>query len=1051
MSAAASTLAVAPRPARARAPRPALFRAAARPMVRVPSMPVEVFGSATALESLPGSLLPADARVRAAVAVGSPSLYERLRAATPASTDAPELRRKLLRYVIRMSSRPTPFGLFAGVAQTTWGAATDLVIAPHESTTRTRPDMEWLLLRLTALEARPEVRRRLRLWTNPAAFVYGGRVVVSKRQNPGSRAAGSVSVRATSVVVRALDLARHPVPYAELAAALLAASPAAGSQKVDALLDGLHASGVLLTDLRPAPTADDPVEGLLRRLEGIPEAEAVHAEIAELARAARAWDALTDRERAEAYVRLATGDGPEGSGGTKSRVQVDMAVGLRGATILDEIGVEAARAAELLLAMSPSPKGLRFLAQYRADFAARYGEDREVPLLELLDPECGVPYWMRPTSLDDPKRDRVVVDLATRALFERRPVVHVDDALLKQLRTCEIAPGTAPTSLDVNVVVAAASRESLDRGEYQVILGAVVGALSAGCMLGRFADLLPQAKQELSDILRAEQQTTGGAVHAELVDQPRDLHAANVVVRPAIAAHELPVGALPSVPPENVIPLRELVVGVRDDRFYLRWPKGGADVVIRTGHMLNPAGSLTVAQFLHDVSRDGDPVLAGFHWGPASGFPFLPRIQVGRIVLSLAHWWLPAADARRELHAQDAAAFRAAFAQWRERWMLPRHVYVGSVDHRLLLDLDDPDHVEELRRDVVRLAPDDSLEIQEGLPGVDDAWLEGPDGHYVCELSVALVQDPAKRRPVNVNVNVPEPPVPPRDLPPRSAVLRSPGTDWLFLKLYTPKFLEEDLLAGPVRKFARHVVERGLADAWFFIRYGDPDLHVRLRFHGDPARLVSELTPAAFAWLGGLVDERVCTRFVVDTYDREVERYGGQDGMRIAEAIFAADSVATADLLALPGAAKADARSDLAVLTVADLLDALGLGAPARLAWLKGLGLAKSRADFAADYRQRRDRLVALLRAPVDDAALAFGKDAVDALARRREALRPLGRELAEASVAGRLTQPRATLLRSYVHMHCNRLLGPDGEAERRLYGVLVRAHEALHHERTPR
>jgi thiopeptide-type bacteriocin biosynthesis protein len=390
--------------------------------------------------------------------------------------------------------------------------------------------------------------------------------------------------------------------------------------------------------------------------------------------------------------------------------------------------------------------------------------------------------------------------------------------------------------------------------------------------------------------------------------------------------------------------------------------------------------------------------------------------------------------------------------------MLPRHVTIGSVDHRLLLDLDHPEHVEELRRDVLKLAPDDSLEIEEGLPGVDDAWLEGPDGHYVCELSVAVVQDPAKARkaPVHVRtpapVPVPDPPTPPRELPARSSVIRPPGSEWLFLKLYTPKFLEEELIAGPIRKFARHAVERGLADDWFFIRYGDPDLHVRLRFRGDPAKLVSELAPAAFAWLGPLVEERICTRFTVDTYDREVERYGGPEGVRIAEAIFAADSVATADLLALPGRlAKADDRADLAVLTVTELLDGLGFDATARLAWLKGLGLAQSRADFAADYRQRRDRLVALLRAPAGEGGSAFGKDVADILARRRAALLPRGHELADAAAAGRLTQPTATLLRSHVHMHANRLLGPDTEAERRLYGVLVRTHESLKYERTPR
>lgn len=1056
-----------PRPARARAPRPALYRVADRLTVRAPRMPVELYRALTEpvegkpLNTLPGSLLPADTRIQAAVAVGSPSLFERLRDTKPSASDARELQSKLQRYLVRMSTRPTPFGLFAGVAQARWGDETDVAIVPHESRTRTRPDMEWLALRLGAVESRREVRRHLRLWAHPAAFVHGGRVILSKRQSLGTRVGTSVSIRATSVVVRALDLARQPVAHAELASMLVDSSPGATVEKVEALLDQLHDSGLLLTDLRLAPTAVDPVDRALRPLEGIPEADDVRTELAELARAAKAWDRMPDDERAEAYLRLATSPGatdvapaeepPTAPGASKpgetrlkSRVQVDMALGLRGSRVYGEIGVEAARAAELLLGMTPSPQGLRYVAAYRDDFVARYGADREVPLLELLDPDCGIPYALRQLGLGDPKRDPVLLDLATRALFERQRVVTLDDAKLEQLRSYELSPETAPLSLDINVAVAARSREGLDRGEYQVVVSAVAGAQAAGCMLGRFADVLPEGAQDLADAVRAQERLTPGALWAELVDVPRDLHGANVVVRPGVATHEIVVGACPSLPAEQVIPLRELVVGVRGDRFYVRWPKGNTDVVVRAGHMLNPASSGTVAQFLGDVSRDGRAVFAGFQWGPASGFPFLPRVQVGRIVLSLAHWWLRASDARRELRAKEPAAFPVALAAWRERWMVPRHVYVGMVDHRLLLDLEHPDHVEELRREIVRMNAEQSVELHEGLPGIDDAWLPGDDGHYLCELCVSLVQDPAKSRKGVAPV------VPPSrvasEAPAHATVVRPPGSEWVFLKVYTPKFLEEELLAGAVRKFARQAVERGLAEEWFFVRYADPELHVRLRFRGSPGKLVSELLPAAFAWLGALVDERVCSRFVVDTYDREVERYGGPEGMRLAESVFAADSVAVAELLALLGRASADDRTCLALRTVTELLGALGLGERGRLAWLKGLGLAKCRADFAGEYRRLRDRLVALLHAPPEHAARAFGKDAVEVLARRREALEPLGRELAAVAKAGLLSQPPATLFRSHVHMHLNRLLGPDPEAERRVYGLLVRTHESLHH-----
>src|SRR4029077_3105180 len=112
------------------------------------------------------------------------------------------------------------------------------------------------------------------------------------------------------------------------------------------------------------------------------------------------WDTLPEEERGDAFLPLAGSTSK-----IKSRVQVDLALGLRGASISGEIGIEAARAAELLLRMTPSPRGLRYLAAYREAFVERYGLEREVPLLELVDPDCGLPYALRRMDLSDEKRD----------------------------------------------------------------------------------------------------------------------------------------------------------------------------------------------------------------------------------------------------------------------------------------------------------------------------------------------------------------------------------------------------------------------------------------------------------------------------------------------------------------------------------------------------------------------------------------------------------------------------------------------------------------------
>src|SRR5689334_12490027 len=157
---------------------------------------------------------------------------------------------------------------------------------------------------------------------------------------------------------------------------------------------------------------------------------------------------------------------------------------------------------------------------------------------------------------------------------------------------------------------------------------------------------------------------------------------------------------------------------------------------------------------------------------------------------------------------------------------------------------------------------------------------------------------------------------------------RAPGSDWMFVKLYCPADLETELLSGPVRAFTRDVGGQGFCD-WFFIRYSDPRRHIRLRFRGDPPRLLSELLPRITAWANDLISSGACQRFSIDTYDRELHRFGGPHGLAAAEDFFCADSAAVGDLLA----SRAMDPLPTAVMTVDALLQGFGLSRQERAQW----------------------------------------------------------------------------------------------------------------------
>ena len=132
-------------------------------LVRAPLLPVEAYlalgqppaGGFANGKHAPDARLPDDPRICTALAVGGGNLYDVLSRADASGKSDPDAGAKLLRYLIRMSTRPTPYGLFAGVALARWGSETDLSLAATRPRTRTRPDMAWLLRLVMEAESRP--------------------------------------------------------------------------------------------------------------------------------------------------------------------------------------------------------------------------------------------------------------------------------------------------------------------------------------------------------------------------------------------------------------------------------------------------------------------------------------------------------------------------------------------------------------------------------------------------------------------------------------------------------------------------------------------------------------------------------------------------------------------------------------------------------------------------------------------------------------------------------------------------------------------------------
>ncbi|MFD9409358.1 lantibiotic dehydratase [Streptomyces sp. NPDC059989] len=948
----------------------------------------------------------------------------------------------LLRYVTRMATRPTPFGAFSGVAMGEFGPATTARLGrPEEHRLRVRADMGWLLGLIKRLDESDDLLRRLRLVLNPMADTAGDRVVLPQADKYGRHDARSVRIRATPAVGLVMRTAATPVPYERITAELAAAFPEVTAETVEGLVRQMWDLGFLISDLRPPQTAERPEHHVLKRLTGIPAAQETADRLSAVADLAdRADDAASLRRLAAAQQDLVPGhDGRP--------YQADMALHLDGPVLNASIGEAAAEAVGVLVRLSAAHGTRNHLTRYREEFTERYGEGTRVPVLGLLSPDTGLDapptYTNPPRSIELPgatpehtaRLDALLVEFAQQAWWDKSFEVELTDAWLERLSPRGPVPDPPP-AMEVYLQLHAADRAALDRGEWQAVLR-YDSLTYGGRTFGRFSELLGEsAAERLRGYARAEEALFPDVAYAELAFLPPYGRAANITLRPAVRPYEIPVNTTPSVGPDQVLPLADILVGVSGERFHLWSQKLDREVVVAQHHMLSPAMAPNVARFLLEASQDGCVMPSGFHWGPAEAAPFLPRVTRGQIVLRPAQWRLTRSPAAATdpagAHGRTGLAAPAAGTPsthplddldgWRRRWNVPRHVYLVESDQRLLLDLDHPACRAELRAELDERG---TLVFHEMLPSFDGMWLQDADGeHYAAEVVVpVLARDAvrATRAPV------------PRQGRAVPVERHLPGGAWTFLKVYAAPERQDEIIAGPLLDLVAGLGREGLLDRWFYIRYADPFPHLRLRVRGtDADRTLTEVT----AWGRDLVARGLALDIELAGYAPETARYGGPEVFDTAERLFSANSEATALLLSR----QPDIRPEFLAVAALDTLHAQWGMPPGggRVHHTGGHDAAHVR-NTRTLFREHRAYLCELLspweRDPHEEGR-AHRLLLRETFAAQAPAVAETAGAVREAARRGLLVGSEDSILASLAHMQINRLLPIDLQREARSHAL---------------
>lgn len=949
----------------------------------------------------------------------------------------------LLKYWLRTQSRCTPFGLFASCGTGRWNEVGEVIIQQNDLRRKTKFDMNFVCQLSRYLSQLPELESRLLFYPNNSIYSSLNQLRYVEYKYVNNRRSHTISqVDKSEYLSEILHCAGHGATIQSLVNVLV--HMGIRTSEACEFVQELIEYQILSSELEPAITGSDPlgqVENVINKIAGKINSPELLELLSLITKVRERFNVLDHQfvNDASAYKQIS--DELKNLNlpmNEKYLFHVDSFSHSKNVSVSAVVQKELINAIDFLNVFNtsaPNPE----LEEFKTRFFDRY-ERREISLLELMDPETGLGYPLKEVHGINPIIDDLgILGKGTSdSLTWNSKQTTLLRRLVKAISNNETVVtfskedfGAQPETINLAPTFTVMFRVIDNARGYVQLNGIGVGS-SAANLLARFAYGSEDIFEIAMDVTKFEEQAYKNKIVAEIVHLPES-RTGNVLLRPVLRDYEIPYLAKSGVAMENQIGLEDLLISVKHGRIILRSKRLNKEIIPRlsTAHNFS-FNSLPVYRFLCDLQfQDIDKPSLAFHWGSMSElFPFLPRVEYGNVVLSPCTWHLTSSDFENLCKNITSESFIEEVSIWRNKWNMPRRIVLIDGDNELLVDFESDLNCKVFFNEIKSLK---KIQLAE----------------YLFDPEIALIRDEIARPYTNeviaVVFNEEFKSVPTPELSKISnASLNNrfflPGSEWLFYKIYCGVKSADDVLRF-LHRITGNLVESNLIQKWFFIRYSDPDNHIRLRFYQPDLSKLQETSAIVMRSLEPLFEQGVISKIQTDTYSREIERYGS-NSIEHAESFFFIDSQAVVAMLDVTkGQTEEEARWEFALTAVNDLLNYLEPALERKLMILDALktgftaehgGTKELNIQLDTKFRKMRSQLETLL-----SASGVKNDHSRKILSWRLNMIQPIITEVLEMKENSSLLVPLAELFSSFSHMTINRIF----KARQRTYEMVIYDH----------
>jgi hypothetical protein len=587
-----------------------------------------------------------------ALFIASPALLReiiRFKKGTLKEEDLLKCQISILKYYTRMTTRCTPFGLFAGCGLGNLGEKSKIILSKTDKfKSSTRLDMNYLCSFIQEISTQSEIKKQIKFYTNTSLYKSGSNLRYTEYRLWNTQRKYSLSqVEGSTYLEIVLEKTKYGSTIDELAKSLV--NEEVSLEEAEGFIKDLIDSQIIIGELDPPVTGDDLLQQVISSLEKIEGTGNLTT------RLKRIQSLLMDIDKRPIGRSISSYDRVKNElqqfktrFDEKYLFQSDLLINKKEASISNKIAEEVNKALSAFNKLTISNES-QFLRKFRTDFYNKY-EDEEIPLVMALDVETGIGFGYTEAQKGDvsplvdglilPRKQLVTKDLkidVVQDLLIKKYESFLKDDSCTEVRITEKDLVSLREDWDDLPPTLSSIIEVLRSDDSQygplILMRNAVGP-SAANLLGRFCFLDKEIKSFVKEITRKEEKLIPQKLFAEIVHLPES-RMGNILMRPILRSYEIPYLAKASVGAKKTIPLQDIMISVtQGKRIKLRSRKLGIEIIPRLSSAHNFSNnSLPIYHFLCALQTQGLRNNIGFRWGALlEDKSFLPRVRYNNVV-----------------------------------------------------------------------------------------------------------------------------------------------------------------------------------------------------------------------------------------------------------------------------------------------------------------------------------------------------------------------------------------------------------------------------------